>query len=169
MHSKRFQHRVKGLLLLALLCLLKVEPCRAQTVLPAVQKVENAGLLFTDNAAGVSGTDAGYSLPLGKQTLWLFGDVFLLDPVAPSRPYVGAVSNCALLVPAGAGTTPLHSYAFLTDPKTGLARQVLPLVPEDGKNIRYWPFGSWYDAEENALIYTMRGYGQREAGRSTFR
>ena len=42
---------------------------------PSVQKVENAGLLFTDNAAGVSGTDAGYSIPLQAQSLWLFGDV----------------------------------------------------------------------------------------------
>lgn len=127
-----------------------------------VEKVENAGLLFTDNAAGVSGVDAGYSLPMGRQTLWLFGDVFLLDPTAPTKSYVGAVSNCALLVPAGSGAVALHDYTFLTDPKTGLARQVMPLTTEDSKSedsktIRYWPFGGWYDsASKRAYLYYGR-------------
>src|SRR5262245_37586007 len=81
------------------------EQTAVRTNSPRIEKVENAGLLFTDNPAGVSGTDAGYSLPLGEQTLWLFGDVFLLHPTDPAKPYVGGVSNCALLVPAGHGTS----------------------------------------------------------------
>jgi hypothetical protein len=124
---------------------------------PSVRSVENAGLLFTDNPAGVSGTDAGYSLPMGKQTLWLFGDVFLLDPKAPAKPFLGSLSNCALLVPAGRGAAPLHTYRFLTDPATGLARQVLPSAPGEGKEVRYWPFGGWYsERERRVYLYYAR-------------
>lgn len=129
----------------------------ASTSKPSVQAVENAGLLFTDNQAGVSGVDAGYSLPIGQQTLWLFGDVFLLDPTAPRKNYVGGVSNCALLVPAGSGTTPLQNSAFLTDPKTHLARQVLPNRPDEGNDLRFWPFGGWYDSNaKRAYLFYAR-------------
>lgn len=110
-----------------------------------MQKVENAGLLFTDNPAGVSGVDAGYSLPMGNRTLWLFGDVFLLAPTDPAKSYVGGVSNCGLFVPAGQGIAPLRQYTFLTDAKTGLAHSLLPNAPGEGNEIRYWPFGGWYD------------------------
>lgn len=130
----------------------------AQTApLPQVEKVENAGLLFTDNPAGVSGTDAGYSIPLPNQTLWLFGDVFLLDPTSPAKRFVGAVSNCALLVPAGRGPGSLQRYRFLTDPASGLARQALPNAPSDGKEVRYWPYGGWYSpAERQVYLYYAR-------------
>jgi hypothetical protein len=123
----------------------------------SVRAVENAGLLFTDNPAGVSGTDAGYSLPIGDQTLWLFGDVFLLDRVAPARTYVGAVSNCALLVPAGRGSAPLRRYTFLTDPASGLARPVLSSPAEEKQGRRFWPLGGWYSpAERRAYLYYAR-------------
>ena len=118
---------------------------------PQVARVENGGLLFTDNAAGVSGVDAGYSLPLGNRTLWLFGDVFLLE-AAPRRSYAGGVSNCGLLVPAGKGAAPLRRYAFLTDPKTGLARPLLPNHPDEDAKTRLWPFGGWYDASRQAAL-----------------
>lgn len=117
-----------------------------------VEKVENGGLLFTDNPAGVSGVDGGYSLPIGNQSLWLFGDVFLLHPNRPEKPYVGAVSNCALLLPKGKGVTPLRRYTFLTDAKTGLARQVIPRMGGEGTDTLLWPFGSWYDAP-NRRVY----------------
>ncbi len=122
-----------------------------------VQKVENAGLLFTDNPAGVSGVDAGYSLPMGNRTLWLFGDVFLLAPTDPAKPYVGGVSNCGLLVPAGQGVAPLRQYTFLTDAKTGLAHSLLRNAPGEGNEIRYWPFGGWYDnAAHQVYLYYAR-------------
>lgn len=92
---------------------------------PTVVSVENCGLLFTDNQAGVSGTDTGYSLPIGRQTIWFFGDVFLLQPTLPNKQYVANVSNCALVVPSGSGPELLRRYTFLTDPATGLARQVI--------------------------------------------
>ncbi len=124
---------------------------------PQVVKVENAGLLFTDNSAGVTGTDAGYSIPLAQESLWLFGDVFLQDPSSPSAASRGAVSNCALLAKAGTGVAPLHSYTFLTDPASGVARQVLPLLPGESKDLRFWPFGGWYSpAEKRVYLY----YGQ---------
>jgi hypothetical protein len=124
---------------------------------PSVRSVENAGLLFTDNPAGVSGTDAGYSIPLGRQTLWLFGDVFLLDPLSPEKPFVGGVSNCGLLVPAGSGAAPLRAYRFLTDAKTGLARQLLPAAAGEGKEVRYWPFGGWYNpGDRHVYLYYAR-------------
>ncbi len=129
----------------------------ASRSLSRVVRVENAGLLFTDNPAGVSGTDEGYSLPLGSQTLWLFGDVFLLAPTAPAKPYVGNVSNCALLVPRGSGPAPLRRYTFLTDPKTGLARPVIPNEAGEDNSIRLWPAGAWYDAAAcRAYVYYVR-------------
>jgi hypothetical protein len=121
----------------------------------SVQSVQNAGLLFTDNQAGVSGTDAGYSIPLEKQTLWLFGDCFLLDPKAPSRNYVGAVSNCGLLVSRAGGAAALRKYRFLTDDR-GLARQLLDSDTVKGKEYRFWPFGGWYDTERKR-IYLFYG------------
>ena len=116
---------------------------------PAIQSVENGGLLFTDNPAGVSGVDAGYSIPMGKQTLWLFGDVFLLDPRNPPKTYVGALSNCGLLVPAGSGVDPLKRYRFLTD-QTGKARELLKAESDDMR-VRYWPFGGWHDARRRRI------------------
>lgn len=125
--------------------------------LPRVESVANGGLLFTDNPAGVSGTDAGYSLPLGNQTLWLFGDVFLLPPSSPARNYTGGVSNCALLVPRGTGSKPLQNSRFLTDAKTGQARPVIPNLAGEGNETRLWPFGSWHDAKHHrAYLF----YGQ---------
>src|SRR5262245_41959763 len=107
-------------------------PDEKRADMPRVEKVENGGLLFTDNPAGISGMDCGYSLPLNGQTLWFCGDVFLLHPTEPKKPYVGGVSNGALLVPVGSGTGPLRRYTFLTDTQTGLARQVLPNEKGEG-------------------------------------
>jgi hypothetical protein len=113
--------------------------------------VQNAGLLFTDNPAGVSGVDAGYSIPLDKQTLWLFGDTFLLDPNSPARNYVGAVSNCGLVVPKGSGPSPLKGYRFLTD-ENRLARQLIDSETVKGKDVRFWPFGGWYDSKAKRIF-----------------
>jgi len=115
------------------------------TASPKVVKVQNAGLLFTDNQAGVSGVDAGYSIPIGRQVLWLFGDVFLLHPTDPDKRYVGGLSNAGLVVPGG-GVAALAKHRFLTDPGTGLARQAIPNRPGEGLETRLWPGGAWYDA-----------------------
>ncbi len=123
---------------------------------PRVVSVENAGLLFTDNPAGVSGVDAGYSLPIGKETLWLFGDVFLLHPSDPQKRYVGSVSNTALVTSART-IAGLRRYRFLTDPATGLARQVIPNLPGEGNETRLWPGGGWYDAQARKVyLYWAR-------------
>jgi hypothetical protein len=112
---------------------------------PRVLRVENAGLLFTDNQSGVSGTDAGYSLPIGRDVLWIFGDCFLLHPTAPERRYVGGVSNAGLLLRAGRGRSPLRNYRFITDPVTHLAREIVERVPDEGNDVRIWPQGGWFD------------------------
>lgn len=119
--------------------------------MPRVLTVENGGLLFTDNPAGVSGVDAGYSVPMGRWTLWLFGDVFLLHPTDPKKPYVGGLSNAALVVPAGPISS-LSRYRFLTDPATGLARQVIPNRADEGTETRLWPLGGWYNPVR-AVVY----------------
>ncbi len=118
-----------------------------------VVAVENRGLLFTDNPAGVSGVDAGYSMPVGAWVLWLFGDVFLLHPTDPAKPYVGGLSNAALMVPRG-GVASLRRYRFLTDPVTGLARQVIPNDPGEGTETRLWPLGGVFDPKRRtAFLY----------------
>ncbi len=124
---------------------------------PRIVRVENRGLLFTDNDAGVNGTDAGYSIPLGNRTLWLFGDVFLQHPSTPEKPFIGNLSNCALLTARGTGSASLRSFLFLKDSKTGLARQVIPKAAgEDGK-VRLWPFGGWYsESEKRIYLYYAR-------------
>jgi hypothetical protein len=119
---------------------------------PSIVSVENCGLLFTDNRAGVSGVDAGYSIALNHEVLWLFGDVFLQDNCSPTKTYVGAVSNCGLIVSKRPGVSALRDYTFLKDAQTGLARQLLGNSPGVEPNIRYWPFGGWYDAA-NRRIY----------------
>ena len=113
---------------------------------PRVERVQNCGLLFTDNQAGVTGTDCGYSLAVGSRTLWFFGDVFLRDPVSPGRESRGFLSNCALHVPAGKGAAPLRRYRFLVDRTTGCARPVLLNEPGETDKTRLWPLGGWYDA-----------------------
>ncbi len=124
--------------------------------LPRVARVENAGLLFTDNQAGVSGVDAGYSLPIGKETLWLFGDVFLLHPTDPAKRYVGGLSNAALITSARTASG-LTRYRFISDPQTGLARQVIPNLPGEGNETRLWPAGGWYDVKSRrAYLYWAR-------------
>lgn len=123
---------------------------------PTVIKVENGGLLFTDNPAGVSGVDCGYSLPIGTRVLWFFGDVFLLHPTDPAGRYVGGVSNAALTVP-NTGHAGLRQYRFVTDPRTGLARQVIPNAPGEGTEVRIWPLGGWYDhLSRKAYVYYGR-------------
>ena len=160
--SKTRMGRRFAALSLLLLCGLTREG-KCQTA--SVRSVENAGLLFTDNPAGVSGTDAGYSLPVGgKQTLWLFGDVFLLDKT-PAQSYSGFVSNCALLVPSGGGIGPLRTYTFLTDAKTGLARRLLSEESEEKSGLRYWPLGGWFDPKsKSAYLYYERVRTTSEGG-----
>jgi hypothetical protein len=115
-----------------------------------VAEVTNAGLLFTDNQNGVSGTDAGFSIPMEKHTLWIFGDVFLLQNHQPENRYIGALSNCAALVPKGVGTQPLRNYRFLTD-KNGIARPILPNAPHEDSRTRLWPMAGWYEPASKTL------------------
>lgn len=138
--------------------------------MPTIVSAENGGLLFTDNPAGVSGVDAGYSLPMGAQTLWLFGDVFLLERSAPSRRYVGGVSNCGLLVPRGRGAGALRRYRFLTDPATGLARQLIPNRAGEGEETRLWPLGGWHHpAKRRTYLYYAHVRTTGEGGPFGFR
>ena len=158
----------RGFATMSLFLLCELAPngnCQTAPSAPSVRSVENAGLLFTDNSAGVSGTDAGYSMPVSaRQTLWLFGDVFLLNN-SPARNYDGFVSNCALLVPSGAGIEALRRYTFLTDAKTKLARRVLSEEVEEKNGLRYWPLGGWFDAKsKSTYLYFERVRTTSEGG-----
>jgi hypothetical protein len=86
-----------------------------------------------------------------------------MQPANPAKNWVGSVSNTALVTAAGHGRAPLAHYRFMQDPKTGVARPVIPNLPgEDGK-IRLWPFGSWFDAATHtAYLY----YGRIKLGGS---
>jgi hypothetical protein len=143
---------------LSFLCLPQIA-ATSQKPLPAfakVSRVENAGLLFTDNNAGVNGTDAGYSIPMRDRTLWLFGDVFLQNPISPHKPFTGGLSNCGLLVSSGHGPSRLKRYEFLTDRASGLARQLIPRQPDEDNKVRLWPFGGWYSTKERQ-VYLFYG------------
>lgn len=120
-----------------------------------VLSLENEGLLFTDNNAGVSGVDVASSVPIDGGAIWFFGDVFLLGPVgAPLQSYVGNVSNCALWVPTGKGPAPLSHYRFFVDPTTKLARQLIPLLKGEGQETRLWPCSGWYNpASKKVYLY----------------
>jgi hypothetical protein len=136
---------------------------------PRIVRVENVGLLFTDNPAGVSGVDAGYSLPMGRQTLWLFGDVFLLQPTSPERRYVGGVSNTALITSARTAAG-LRNYRFVTDPTSGLARPVIANGPGEGNETRLWPGGGWFDRTTGRVyLYYARIRTTGEGGPFGFR
>lgn len=134
---------------------------------PRIVKVENAGVPFADNQNGVSGMDAGFSLAVGNVSLWLFGDVFLLDPTAPTKKYVGGVSNCAVIVPKGSGASTLRHYRFITDAKTGRVRQVIPYDGAEGNETRLWPGGSWYDAAHHKA-YLYYGLVKMTEGKGPF-
>ncbi|HSV75381.1 MAG TPA: DUF4185 domain-containing protein [Chthonomonadales bacterium] len=123
-----------------------------QEAAPRIVTVRTRGLLFTDNQAGVSGVDAGYSIPVGQRVLWLFGDVFLQHPTDPDRRWVGGHSNAALVTPRGRGLEPLRRGRFVTDPATGIAVQVIPNRPGEGVETRLWPLAGWHDAA-NRRIY----------------
>lgn len=125
--------------------------------LPRIASVESEGLLFTDNKAGVTGVDGYFSVPIGKQTVWFFGDVFLNDPTDPQKKWHGDVSNCALLTPSGHGRHGLFNYEFLTNSTTGLARPVIPNRPDENNKVRFWPLAAWHDerAHELYLYYNL--------------
>jgi len=124
---------------------------------PRILTVRSRGLLFTDNQAGVSGVDAGYSIPAGRRVLWLFGDVFLQHPTDPDRRWVGGLSNAALVAPLGRGPEPLRRGRFVTDRATGLAVEVIPHAPGEGVGTRLWPLGGWHDAARGRLyVYWSR-------------
>jgi len=90
---------------------------------------------------------------MGQQVAWFFGDVFLLHPSDPAKHYVGAISNAALLVPRGQAPA-LRRYRFVTDPTSGLARQVLPNRPDEGTDIRLWQLAGWYaPSDKCAYLY----------------
>ena len=123
----------------------------------SVKRVENGGLLFTDNPVGIDGLDAGYSIPIGKQTLWLFGDVFIHSLTDLQKPVVGTRSNIGLLLNSGHGSSTLSKYQFLTDPKTGLPRQLILDLPGDNSKVRYWPFGGYYNSRSKRIyLYYAR-------------
>src|SRR5580704_4722610 len=67
--------RMKATLILTLLFSSSLLTAIAADIVPQsprMEKVENEGLLFTDNKAGVTGVDGYFSLPIGKQTAWFF-------------------------------------------------------------------------------------------------
>jgi Domain of unknown function (DUF4185) len=122
----------------------------------SVAKVENEGLLFTDNAEGVSGVDGYFSLPMGRETAWFFGDVFLLNPTSPEKSWLGDVSNCALLTPSGKGRRGLAHFHFLTNPQTHVARPMIANRPDEDNKTRFWPLAGYYDeSQRTVFLYYM--------------
>src|SRR5687768_12493849 len=109
----------------------------------AVQSARDLGPLFADNPHRVIGQDGAFSIPLGDQTLWFFGDTLIGKrrpneslwfpdgkPVGPrDMSGVGGVermiNNSGLLVPTGAGPDVLKKFRYICD-DDGELKTLLP-------------------------------------------
>jgi hypothetical protein len=110
----------------------------------AVQSARDLGPLFADNPHRMIGQDGAFSIPLGDQTLWFFGDTLIGKrrpneslwfpdgkPVGPrDMSGVGGVermiNNSGLLVPTGAGPDVLKKFRYICD-DDGELKTLLPL------------------------------------------
>src|SRR5687768_8696976 len=109
-----------------------------------VASARDLGPLFADNPHSMIGQDGAFSIPLGDQTLWFFGDTLVGrrrrreslwfpggQPVGPrdmsgSAGIVRMINNCGLLVPAGEGPSALQNFRYIQD-DAGNLKTLLPL------------------------------------------
>jgi hypothetical protein len=114
----------------------------------AVQSARDLGPLFKDNPHRMIGQDGAFSIALGKQTLWYFGDTLMGErrprqslwfpdgqPVGPhdmsGRGGVDLmINNSGLLVPAGEGPGVLQDFRYICNGE-GRLRTLLPLEGEE--------------------------------------
>src|SRR5688500_7979506 len=110
----------------------------------SVESARDLGPLFADNPHRMIGQDGAFSIPLGDQTLWFFGDTLVGQrrpreslwfpggvPVGPrDMSGVGGVArminNSGLLVPAGTGPNVLRRFRYICDER-GQLKTLLPL------------------------------------------
>ena len=113
-----------------------------------VRSARDLGPLFADNPHSMIGQDGAYSIPLGDQTLWFFGDTLIGRrrrreslwfpggrPVGPrdmsgSAGIVRMINNCGLLVPAGEGPDALKDFRYICD-DVGNLKTLLPLEGDE--------------------------------------
>ena len=113
-----------------------------------VESARDLGPLFADNPHQMIGQDGAFSIPLGEQTLWFFGDTLIGhrrrreslwypggQPVGP-RDMSGVagiqrmINNSGLLVPAGEGPDVLKKFRYIRDDDGGL-KTLLPLEADE--------------------------------------
>ena len=113
-----------------------------------VESARDLGLLFAGNPHGMIGQDGAYSIPLGDETLWFFGDTLIGrrraneslwypdgKPVGPrDMSGVGGVArminNSGLLVPAAEGPDVLRRFRYICDER-GELKTLLPLERDE--------------------------------------
>ena len=111
-----------------------------------VESARDLGPLFADNPHHMIGQDGAYSIPLGDETLWFFGDTLIGQrrpreslwfpggkPVGP-RDMTGLpgidrmINNTGLLVPVGEGPSVLRRFRYVCNE----TRQLKNLLPLEG-------------------------------------
>jgi hypothetical protein len=126
------------------------------SVLPSVKSVRDLGPQFTDNPHGMIGQDGAYSIPLGGETLWFFGDTLVgkRNPgeslwypggvatghrdMSGHGPIERMINNTGLLLGEGTGREGLKNFRYVCG-GNGLLRALIPLEPgEDPDWVRIW-------------------------------
>lgn len=121
-----------------------------------VKSARDLGPQFTDNPHRMVGQDGAYSIPLGEDVLWFFGDTLIGKRVPgeslwyPGGKPVGPedmtgrgsiermLNNCGLLLSLKTGRHGLKPYHYLTDDQ-GQLLQLIPRLPDEHPDeIRIW-------------------------------
>jgi hypothetical protein len=121
-----------------------------------VAAARDLGPQFVDNQHQMVGQDGAYSIPLGDETLWFFGDTLIGSRVpGESLWYPGGVpvghadmsgrasiarmiNNTGLLLCDQDGSDGLRNYRYVCD-ASGAMRTLIPLLPgQDPDWVRIW-------------------------------
>jgi hypothetical protein len=97
--------------------------------------------------AQIHGADGGYSVVVGGQTFWLFGDTLLLSQSGRQ------IQQNALAWSNGRGPDGCPSLQYLAS-----GGAATPILPKDG-SLTDWPSGAWPLDDHTFAFYTVYVYG----------
>jgi hypothetical protein len=127
-------------------------------------ETEEVCRLFVNNASGVIGMDAAYSVPLaGEGSLWLFGDT-LIGTIGPdgTREMDGFERNTALVTSLGPEEACTATVSFL--PAGERARELVPTRHPFLRRARFfWPLDG-FTTDEGTTYFYFRKLRKSEKG-----